>query len=47
VKKKGPAAFDSDNDDDDDADEKQRKSDEKKIARTLLQAREFKVRFFI
>ncbi len=30
-------------DDDDDEDERKKKSDEKKVARTLLQAREFKV----
>jgi hypothetical protein len=41
VKKKPNTADDSDDDDDDDH---QKKSDEKKIARTLLQAREFKVR---
>jgi len=39
VKKKPNTEDDSDDDDD-----RQKKSDEKKIARTLLQAREFKVR---
>jgi hypothetical protein len=40
VKKKPNTEDDSDDDEDD----RQKKSDEKKIARTLLQAREFKVR---
>ncbi|UJR14031.1 hypothetical protein I4U23_001030 [Adineta vaga] len=43
VKKKPNTEDDSDDDDDDDEEEAQRKRDEKKIARTLLQAREFKV----
>ncbi len=34
----------TEDDSDDDEDDRQKKSDEKKIARTLLQAREFKVR---
>ncbi|CAF1443294.1 unnamed protein product [Rotaria sp. Silwood1] len=40
IKKKPPTTDESDDDDDD---EEKKKSDEKKIARTLLQAREFKV----